>query len=222
MPDSILAFGGIMGLVGISMVAANILHDHGLDSLFTRRLAGTMGGFAYLVAILALDTPAAFGLSASMTIGILVLRATSAHELRGVTGDSPTSDFDWITFPLAGTLALAIGWGALGDRWLAFVPIAFMAWGDNAAGLVRAARNNAASGLAPSAAMLAVCLITALLFPTYWIGACGAVVATLVERFRPTSHPLWDDNVLIVGASLATMAVLLRLNLAAFAGRAGA
>ena len=39
--------------------------------------------------------------------------------------------------PWVGTAALAIGWGLLGDRWLGFLLIPFVAWGDSAAGLAR-------------------------------------------------------------------------------------
>jgi len=56
--------------------------------------------------------------------------------------------------------------------------------------------------------MLVVCLAAAVLYQPYWIGAIGAIAATAVERFRPTTHPLWDDNWAIVAASLTVMAGL--------------
>jgi hypothetical protein len=125
--------------------------------------------------------------------------------------------------------SLAIGWGLLGDRWLGFMPIAFMAWGDRVAGLVTAAvRSGNVAGfltaavrsgnipiILPSIAMLIVCLAAALLFQPYWIGVLGAMVATVAERFRLIAHGLWDDNWVpddpaIVATSLAVMGILAR------------
>ena len=102
-----------------------------------------------------------------------------------------------------------MGWGLLGDRWLAFLPIGFMAWGDSVAGLLRASlwRSNVAS-LWSSVAMCGVCLATAALFQPYWIGALGALVATAAERHRPRLLTLWDDNLHLVAMSLAVMGAL--------------
>jgi dolichol kinase len=114
---------------------------------------------------------------------------------------------------MAGTASLAIGWGLLGNKWLAFAPIAFMAWGDNTAGLARATvwRGKAMS-MWPSVVMLGTSLVVATLFQPYWIGALGAVVATAAERFRPIVHGLWDDNWVVVAVSLSVMAVLTKLS----------
>ena len=109
------------------------------------------------------------------------------------------------------------------------MPIAFMAWGDSVAGLVRATiRRGNISGLVtgtiwhgnmaiilPSIAMLGVCLTAAVLFQPYWIGVLGAMVATVAERFRLIDHGLWDDNRVpddpaIVATSLAVMGILAR------------
>ena len=112
----------------------------------------------------------------------------------------------------AGTAALAIGWGLVGDRWLAFVPIVFTTWGDGVAGLMRAMllRSKVAS-VWPSLGMVAVCLGAAFFYQPYWIGAVGAVAATIAERFRPASGPLRDDNLTVVAMSLATMVILTML-----------
>ena len=119
-----------------------------------------------------------------------------------------------VTFAMAGTASLAVGWGLLGDRWLAFLPIAFMAWGDSIAGFLRASlwRGNVArAGLWPSVAMLGVCLAAAPLYQPYWIGALGALVATAAERRRPMIRVVWDDNLNVVAASLSVMAVPARV-----------
>ena len=112
--------------------------------------------------------------------------------------------------------SLAIGWGLLGDRWLGFMPLAFMAWRDSVAGsLTVAIRSGNIPIILPSIAMLIVCLAAALLFQPYWIGVLGAMVATVAERFRLIAHGLWDDNWVpddpaIVATSLAVMGILAR------------
>ena len=113
---------------------------------------------------------------------------------------------------MAGTLSLALGWGVLGDRWLAFAPIAFMAWGDNVAGLARATvwRGSVAS-MWLSVGMLGVCLSAAALFQPYWIGAIGALVATAAERYGPRALILRDDNLPIVATSLTVMGILMSI-----------
>ena len=108
------------------------------------------------------------------------------------------------------SVSLAFGWGVLGDRWLAFLPVGFLAFGDNAAGITRATIfSDAASSLWPSATMLLVCLIVALLLQPYWVGVVGAVSATAVERLRPLWF--WDDNLPVVISSAALMAGLLAI-----------
>ena len=111
---------------------------------------------------------------------------------------------------MAGTISLAVGWGLLGDRWLAFVPIAFMAWGDSVAGLTRdfSHRRGTDVKTVPSTAMLASCLAIGVLFQPYWIGALGAIFAAAAERFTPTVLSVRDDNWTVVAASLAVMGIL--------------
>ena len=92
------------------------------------------------------------------------------------------------------------------------MPIGFMAWGDNVVGLTRVTiwRGRMAR-VWPSIAMLGVCLVAALLFQPYWIGAVGALAATAAERFRPIANSIWDDNWAIVAASLAVMGTLTKV-----------
>jgi dolichol kinase len=109
---------------------------------------------------------------------------------------------------------MAIGWGLLNDKWLAFLPVAFMAWGDNAAGLSRDTiwRDRPAK-LWPSVVMLVVCLGIAVLYQPFWISAIGAGVATSAERYRPRSIRFWDDNLNLVAASLFVMTFLTKATL---------
>jgi len=199
----------LVALAGL--VVSNILYDRGVDSSVSRCVASALGGAAYLVAVFWLDAWTAVALSGILTLFILILRLGFRRGLRGASASLPSQAWAEITYPMAGTAGLAIGWGLLGDKWLAFVPIAFMAWGDNAAGLVRATtwgRN--VSTIWPSFAMLGVCLVAAGLFQPYWIAAVGAIVATTAERFRPRVLSVWDDNAQIVAMSLAVMAALVK------------
>lgn len=209
MPEQTYAVVAIGFLALLGLAASNHLYDRGVPQGISRCVAPAAGGGAFLVAVLLLDARTAILVSGAMTLFIIALRLGFRRGLRGVAADRPTQAWAELIYPLAGTACLAVGWGLLGDKWLAFVPISFMAFGDNVAGLARASiwRGNAAS-IWPSLAMLAVCLMMAAFFQPYWIGAVGSVVATAVERFRPTAHGLWDDNWVIVAASLATMGFL--------------
>ena len=199
----------VVGLALIGVVSSNALYDRGLDSSVSRSVTSGLGGVAFLIAVLWLDAWSAVALAGAVAISVLGLRIGFRRLLRGSTGRLPSQAWAEVTYALAGTASLAIGWGLLGDRWLAFLPIAFMAWGDNAAGPARATiwrRNVAASG--PSVGMLAVCLGTAALFQPYWIGAAGAIVATTVERYSPRLLGSRDDNLVLMAMSQGAMAVL--------------
>ena len=209
MLDQTYAVSGVVLLALLGLVASNFMYDRGVHISLSRRVAPVLGGVAFLIAVTWLEVWMAVTLSGVLTLFILVLRLGFRRGLRGVSGGLPTLAWAEITYPIAGTASLAVGWGLLGDRWLAFAPIAFMAWGDSVAGLARATiwRGNVAS-LWPTIAMLGFCLAAAALFQPYWIGAVGAVAATAAERFRPIAHRLWDDNWVMVAASLGVMAVL--------------
>ena len=200
---------GVVTLALAGLVASNALHDRGVPSSLSRYVAPVLGGAAFLAAVLWLEVWVAVTVSAVLNLGVLALPMGFRRGLRGVQGSLPTQAWAEVTYAAAGTLSLSIGWGVLGDRWLAFVPIAFMAWGDSVAGLARATiwRGTMAS-IWPSIAMLGVCLVAAALYQPYWIGALGALVATVAERRRPMVLALWDDNLHLVAASLAVMSVL--------------
>jgi len=203
------AVSGSVTVALVGLVASNLLYDRGVANSLSRYVAPIFGGVAFLVAVLWLDVWTATVLAGAMALFILAVRLGFRRGLRGVRGNLPTQAWSEVTYALGGTAALAIGWGLLGDRWLAFAPIAFMAWGDSIAGLARATiwHRRVASPW-PSIAMLAVCLAVAALFEPYWIGAIGAIVAVAAERRRPIVAPVWDDNVNVVVASLGVMALL--------------
>ncbi len=213
MLDQAYAVGGVTAIALVGLFGANFLHDRGVPSSLSRFVAPVLGGTAFLIAVLWLDVWTAVTVSGVLTLLVVVLRLRFRRELRGVSGSLPTQAWSEVTYALGGTAALAIGWGLLGDRWLAFLPIAFMAWGDSTAGLARATlwRSNVAS-VWPSLGMAAVCLGAAFLYQPYWIGAAGAVAATIAERKRPRLGVWWDDNALVVPVSLAVMAALASIN----------
>ena len=171
MPDQVDAVIAVLALALSGLLVSNVLYDRGMPNSVSRCIASALGGAAFLVAVLWLDTYTAITLSGAMTLFILAVRLGFRRGLRGSRGNLPSQAWAEISYALAGTASLAVGWGLLGDRWLAFLPIAFMAWGDSIAGLARATiwRGNGTS-IWPSMAMLAVCLAAAAFYQPYWIG----------------------------------------------------
>jgi hypothetical protein len=199
---ALLAFLGLIG--------SNFLYDLGVPNAMARRFAPVIGGLAYLAAVTWLEVRPAIAVSGILTVLILLFRSGFRSRLRGVRGAHPAQQWAEVTYPLVGTLSLYFGWFLQGDRWLAFLPIAFMAWGDTMAGL---ARNTLSPNNAPSlltmGAMFSVCLIAAgIFFRPFWIGAAGAVAATLAERYRPGFSRVLGDNPNIVAASLIVLVAL--------------
>lgn len=204
-----LNIGLVVAVSGTGLFGSNLLFDRGVPNPVARALSGIVGGVAYLLAWMLLDIWVAVGLSASMTLVILWLRLKRKNQLRGVLGDNERDNWGEVTFALAGTFSLAIGGGVLGSQWLALLPIAFMAWGDNIVGITRAVVwNSYEKRYHPSVAMLAVGLLLALIAEPYWIGAIGALVAAPAERYKIFARAPWDDNIEIVVSTLVVMGVL--------------
>ncbi len=209
MLEQAFAVGSIITLGLGGLVASNFMYDRGMPSTQSRYVAPILVGVAFLVAVLLLDAWTATALSGALALGILALRVGFRRGLRGVRGNLKSQAWAEVTYATAGAASLTIGWTLLGDKWLAFLPIAFIAWGDSAAGLLRATIwSRYVGSLWPSLAMLGVCLAAAALFQPYWIGALGAIVATAAERRRPMMLIIWDDNVHVVAMSLAVMTAL--------------
>ncbi len=203
------AAGAVAAVALAGLVVSNLLHDHGVDAAVSRSVASAIGGVAFLLAVLWMSPWPAVAVAAAMAGLILGLRLGFRRGLRGTDGSRSGQAWAQITYAATGVISLAVGWGMLGDRWLAFLPIAFVAWGDAAAGLARATVwRGSVMSVWPSAVMLAVCLAVAALFQPYWIGAVGAGVAAVAERYRPRVGALWDDNVNVAAASIGAMALL--------------
>jgi dolichol kinase len=205
LPGILTVFLAVGGLA-----LAKRMRNRGVQVQWSRRLLGIAGGFTFLVAVLWLEAWTAVAITASLTGMIFLLRFGLGHQLEGVTSDGESQVWAEITYPAAGALSLAIGWGILGDRWLAFTPIAFMAWGDGASGMVREIfiwRRRYPSRW-PSVAMLVACLASALFYQPYWIAAAAALTAAVTEFYSPRIRWIRDDNLSVVLASLAVMAGL--------------
>ncbi len=208
-----IALSAITILALAGLVTSNVMYDRGVPNTVSRYAAPVMGGLAFLVAVLWLDVWIAVSLSGLMTLIMLVFRAEFRRGLRGVEGTLLTQAWAEVTYPMAGTVSLAVGWGLLGDRWLAFLPIAFLAWGDSTAGLLRATIwDKKRASLWPSVAMFGVSLVAAAFYQSYWIGIAGALAATVAERRRPMVLIFWDDNLHLVAVALLVMVLLVKIS----------
>jgi dolichol kinase len=204
-----LAVGLVVGLTGLSLFGASALRACGLPPPLTRWVAAVVGGLAYLVAIRWLDVWSAVALSALALGLIALLRARRATLLSGLRWSSQQQSRAELGYPAAATIALVVGWAVRGDPWLAALAIAFMAWGDASAGLVRGLNERSRPhAVAASAAMAAVSLGAAwLLYPSV-AGAAAAVVATAAEAFWPLTRSRLSDSWPVVAAALAVTAFI--------------
>lgn len=200
----------IAGAVLVGLYLANYFYDKGVEQYISRKVGHGIGGLGFLLCGF-LFSEAWWPII--LAVGFVALlggaRLVKPDAFRGVGGAGRQHAFAEVHFPAAGAISLGIGWGWLGNPWLGIVPCLFMALGDSVTGIVRSRLyGKEVKGNWGSAAMVFVCLVVAYFFKPYWIGATGAVVATLVERFTPLSHGWIDDNWTIVLASLAVMGVL--------------
>ena len=205
----LISIGVIVGLY-----LSNVMYDYGVPQYISRKLGHGAGGIGYLMlALFYREGWFPLFISILFTFMLALARVFSPSLFRGVGGSGRTHAMAEVWFPLAGTISIAIGWLWIGDKWLAIVPILFMAWGDMVTGLVRArVYQKEVKGWWGSAAMIVVCLMVSLLYSPYWIALAGAVVATLSERFTPPSSGWWDDNWTIIISSLLVMGGLSLLN----------
>lgn len=200
----------VAAAVIVGLYLANYAYDKGMEQYMSRKVGHGVGGMAFLLCVFLFSSPWwPIILTAGFTLLLGGARLIKPQAFRGVGGSSRQHALAEVYFPAAGTISFGVGWGWLGNPWLAVVPILFMAWGDMLTGIVRSRiYNREVKGNWGSVAMIAVCLVVAYFFKPYWIGAIGAVVATLVERFTPISRGIWDDNWTIVLSSLLIMGVL--------------
>jgi len=188
-----------------ALVVPNLQHDLGSKPGFARFAGGAIGGLGYFLAVLILESLPAIFLSVSATILVAFLRVGFRGSLRGVIAKDGGGRHAEITFLATATLSLCAGWGLLGSPAIAFVPIAFIAWGDNLAGLIR---TETGARLVPAVGMLVVCLAVAVPALGAAPAALAALVATGLETARPPLPRPLDDNVLIVSSSLVVLVLM--------------
>lgn len=200
----------IMFLVFVGLWFSNILYDYKVPQYISRKLGHFFGGVAYLMmAFLFEDAWYPMILSFGFVLLLGGARFIRPSTFRGVGGSGRSHALAEVWFPIAGTISLAVGWAWLGSPMLALVPILFMAWGDMITGLIRSQMyGREVKGAWGSLGMIVICLLIATLFDPWWIGAIGAVVATLAEKYTPMSRGFWDDNWSIIVASLLVMGIL--------------
>lgn len=206
LPYAILIAGAII----VGLYLSNLLFDYGVPNYISRKIGHGVGGLGYLLSAFLFSAPWwPLILSGGFTLLLAGARIAKPDTFRGVGGSARAHAWAECYFPLTGTFALAVGWAWLGDRWLAVVPILFMAWGDMLTGLIRAkVYGREVKGNWGSVGMLGVCLLVAYFFHPYWVAVVGAGAATLAERFTPLSKGIWDDNWTIIGSSLLIMSLL--------------
>lgn len=203
----------ITGAILTGLYLANYFYDKGVEQYISRKVGHGVGGVGILLCVFLFSSAWwPLILTAGFTLLLGGARWLNPNTFRGVGGTGRQHALAEVYFPAAATLSVGVGWAWLGNPWLAVVPILFMAWGDMLTGIVRSRLyGHEVKGNWGSAAMIFVSLVVAYFFHPYWIGAVGALVATLAERFTPLSRGIWDDNWTIVLSSLLVMSLLAKL-----------
>lgn len=206
-----LSYGVVIsGMILVGLYMANVFYDNGTPQYLSRKAGHGIGGIAYLTAVLLYEDPWWPLALSSLFVALLAgARLVRSETFRGVGGSGRLTAFAEVWFPIAGTLSIIVGWVWLDDQWLALVPILFMAWGDLVTGVIRASvYGREVKGNWGSLGMIAVCLVIAwAFFDPFWVGAVGAAVATLAEKFTVSGKYL-DDNYTIIITSLIAMSIL--------------
>lgn len=200
----------IAGAVLVGLYLANYFYDKGVEQYISRKVSHGAGGVGLLLSALLFSSPWwPIILAGGFTLLLGGARLIRPQTFRGTGGSGRQHALAEVWFPLSATISLVIGWAWLGNPFLGVVPTLYMAWGDMLTGIVRSKfYGREVKGNLGSVAMIIVCLVVAYFFKPYYIGAVGAVVATLVERFTPLSRGWIDDNWTIVIISLAVMSLL--------------
>lgn len=199
----------IAGAALLGLYLANLFYDYGLPNYISRKLGHLGGCVGFLLCPLLFST---FWWPLILTTGftglLLYARAFRPKTFRGVGGSGRPEALAEIHFPATGVILIGVGWGLMGEPWLAIVPLTFMGAGDAITGLIRSkVYGKEIKGNWGSLGMLVVCLILAYFIQPYWIGAVGAATAVLTERFTKTTKYV-DDNLTIPLASALVMGVL--------------
>lgn len=199
----------ITGAVLVSLYLANVFYDYKVPQYISRKVGHMGGAVGFLLFPLLFSS---FWLPFIVTTGftglLLYARMFRPDTFRGVGGSGRLEALAEIHFPATGIVLIGVIWGIFNQPWLAIIPLTFMGAGDAITGLIRArVYGKEVKGNWGSVGMLTTCLVLAYFIHPYWIGAIGAVVATLAERFTKTQRYI-DDNLTIPLVSAAAMALL--------------
>ena len=199
----------IAGAALLGLYLANLFYDYNIPQYLSRKLGHLGGAVAFLLCPLLFSSfwwPLI--LTTGFTILLLYARLAKPDTFRGVGGSGRPQALAEIHFPATGIVLISVLWGIFNQPWLAIIPLTFMGAGDAITGLIRSkVYGREVKGNWGSVGMLFTCLILAYLIRPYWIGAAGAVIATLAERFTKTTAHI-DDNFSIPLASALVMGLL--------------
>lgn len=199
----------IAGSALLGMFIANILYDAKIPQYLSRKMGHLGGAVAFLLCPFLFSSfwwP--FILTILFTAMLGYARWMRPDTFRGVGGSGRPHALAEIHYPATGIVLIGVLWGVFDKSWLAIVPLLFMGAGDAITGIVRSQiYRKEVKGAWGSVAMLITCLLLAYFIHPYYIGAIGAVVATLAERFTKTTQ-YFDDNATIPLTSALVMALL--------------
>lgn len=199
----------IAGAALLGLYLANLFYDYGIPNYISRKLGHLGGCVGFLLCPLLFSSfwwP--FILTIGFTALLLYARMFRPDTFRGVGGSGRIEALAEIHFPATGVVLIGICWGLLDEPWLAIVPLTFMGAGDAITGLIRSkVYGKEVKGNWGSFGMLATCLILAYFIHPYWIGATGAIIAVITERFTKTTKYV-DDNLTIPLFSALVMGLL--------------
>lgn len=205
LPYALMIAGGVL----LGLYLSNYFYDNNIPQYVTRKLPHIAACIGFLIA------PFVFSsfwwpliLTAGFSLLLVYARLFDPRKFRGVGGSGRLQAIAEIHVPVAGVILFAVCWGWLDRPWLAVTPLLFVGGGDAITGIVRSAvYKKEVKGSWGSLAMLVTCLLLAYFMKPYWIGAVGAVVATMVEKYTRSSQFI-DDNITIPLVSALVMTLL--------------
>lgn len=200
----------IAGAAMLGIWLANIAYDYKVPQYISRKLAHFGGAVGFLLCpFLFTSFWWPFVLSIGFTALLAGARIWRPTLFRGVGGSGRPNAIAELNYPAASIVLIGVLWGVFNQPWLAIVPLLFLGAGDGITGLVRSkVYGREVKGNWGSAAMIAVCLLLAVFIHPYWIGAAGAVMATIMEKYTKSTSWL-DDNATVPLISGLIMAILI-------------
>jgi dolichol kinase len=204
LPFAILIAGGVI----LSLYLANLFYDYKIPQYVSRKLGHLGGAIGFLLCpLLFMSFWWPFILTLTFSGLLLYARWRRPNMFRGVGGSGRPEALAEIHFPATGIILIGVLWGIFDQPWLAVVPLCFMGAGDALTGLIRSrVYSKEVKGVWGSLGMIVTCLLFAIFIKPYWIGVLGALIATLAEKWTPTTKYV-DDNLTIPLVSAAVMAL---------------